>query len=117
MNNIIVDNNKLCDDNLYIYQNGNWTISYFRDYLGVSSFNLIPEKVVFELDKDVDASLICSRFNRLYRDYNFISPKAEIEKSANETLEYANILLISFSSLTGVISLLLLIAVTMLNIY
>ena len=105
------------EDNLYIYQNGNWTISYFRDYLGVSSFNLIPEKVVFELDKNVDASLICSRFNRLYRDYNFISPKAEIEKSANETLEYANILLISFSSLTGVISLLLLIAVTMLNIY
>lgn len=105
------------EDNLYIYHNGNWTISYFRDYLGVSSFNLIPEKVVFELDKSVDASSICSRFNRLYRDYNFISPKAEIEKSANETLEYANILLISFSSLTGVISLLLLIAVTMLNIY
>ena len=91
--------------------------SYVSFESALSFWNLIPEKVVFELDKNVDASLICTRFNRLYRDYNFISPKAEIEKSANETLEYANILLISFSSLTGVISLLLLIAVTMLNIY
>ena len=43
----------------YVYQNQDWTITFFRDKLGVSSFLLIPNGIVFELDYSVDSEKLC----------------------------------------------------------
>lgn len=100
----------------YLYHSNDWSISFFRDKLGVSSFQLVPVGVVFELDDDVDTKGICDRFGNIFSDYNFKSPSIEITSSINSTLEYANIILIAFSILAIVISLLLLATIVMINI-
>ena len=104
------------EDKTYLYHNNDWTVSFFRDELGVSMFNLIPKAVVFELDDDADVESICERFNKIFRTYDFSSPSVEITKSIGSTLKYANIILISFSLLATIISILLLSTIVMLNV-
>ncbi|MCR5332600.1 MAG: ABC transporter ATP-binding protein [Bacilli bacterium] len=100
----------------YIYHDNDWTISFFRDELGISMFNLIPKAVVFELDEKADSEKICDRFNKIFSNYTFSSPTVEISKSIGSTLSYANTILIAFSVLATIISVLLLSTVVMLNV-
>lgn len=104
------------EDQPYIYQDENWAISFFRDYLGISSFRLVPSAVLFELDHGVDASKICQRFNTLFKKVTFSSPSVAISKSLDSTLKYANTILIVFSVLACLISVLLLGTIVMLNV-
>ena len=100
----------------YLYHNSLWTIEFFRDRLGVSNFNLIPKSVVIELDDNVDSSEMITRFNKMFHDYNFASPVNELSKSIESTLSYANAILIGFSILASLISILLLGTVVLLNV-
>lgn len=100
----------------YLYHDNLWTISFFRDKLGISSFRLIPKSVVIELDSDVDASKIIKKLNKMFHEYNFASPSEELSSSVDSTLEYANVILIGFSILSTFISILLLGTVVLLNI-
>ena len=100
----------------YLYHNPLWTISFFRDILGISSFRLIPKAAVIELDIDVDSKQIIDRFNKMFREYNFASPINELSKSIESTLGYANAILIGFSVLASLISILLLGTVILLNV-
>lgn len=100
----------------YLYHDCLWTISFFRDRLGVSSFHLIPTSAVIELDDKVDASNLVSKLNSIFREYNFSSPVDEISKSVDSTLKYANAILIGFSTLATLISILLLGTVVLLNV-
>lgn len=100
----------------YLYHDCLWTISFFRDRLGVSSFHLIPTSAVIELDDKVDASNLVSKLNSTFREYNFSSPVDEISKSVDSTLKYANAILIGFSTLATLISILLLGTVVLLNV-
>lgn len=100
----------------YLYHNPLWTISFFRDVLGISSFRLIPKAAVIELDIDVDSKQIIDRFNKMFREYNFASPINELSKSIESTLGYANAILIGFSVLASLISILLLGTVILLNV-
>lgn len=104
------------EDQNYLYHNSLWTIDFFRDKLGVSSFYLIPKAAVIELEQDVDASQIIIRFNKMFHEYNFSSPVNELSKSVKSTLNYANAILIGFSILSILISMLLLGTVVLLNI-
>ena len=104
------------EDQNYLYHNPLWTISFFRDKLGVSSFRLIPKAAVIELDNDVDSKQIIERFNKMFREYNFSSPVNELAKSIESTLNYANAILIGFSILASLISILLLGTVVLLNV-
>ena len=100
----------------YLYHDPMWTISFFRDRLGVSNFYLIPKSAVIELDQNVDSSVIISKFSKAFRDYNFSSPVNELSKSVESTLKYANAILIGFSILSSLISILLLGTVVLLNV-
>ena len=100
----------------YLYHNPLWTIEFFRDNLGVSNFYLIPKSAVIELDDNVDASQIISRFSKMFHDYTFSSPVNELSKSVESTLHYANAILIGFSILATLISILLLGTVVLLNV-
>lgn len=100
----------------YVYHDELWTISFFRDCLGVSSFYLIPKSVVFELDINVDSKALIEKFNKMFHQYNFSSPINELSSSIESTLQYANAILIGFSILASLISILLLGTVVLLNV-
>lgn len=104
------------EDKAYLYHNNDWTISFFKDELGISTFNLIPKAVVFELDDNADVEKICDRFNKIFTSYSFTSPSLEISESIGSTLRYANVILIAFSVLASIISILLLSTIVMLNV-
>ena len=100
----------------YLYHNSLWTISFFRDQLGVSNFRLIPKAAVIELDQNVNADEIINRFNKMFREYSFASPINDLSESIESTLNYANAILIGFSVLSSLISILLLGTVVLLNV-
>ncbi len=98
-----------------IYHNSNWTISFFRDELGMSSFLLCPNALVIELDKSIDPLPYINRLNKTYYDFKFSSPLEDIKNSINSTLDFIKLIVILFSILAGSISLLLLSTLLLLN--
>ena len=100
----------------YIYHNSNWTIDFFRDKMGISSFYLIPRSIVFEFQTPKEADQAIVDLNSLGTGYKIISPIQEIKSNVDSTLEYANTILTVFSYLSSIISVLLLGTIMMLNI-
>lgn len=100
----------------YLYHDNNWTISFFRDELGAEGFYLTPKSVVFELDNNVDVNSLVNKLNKVYRDYSFINPISELSKSIDSTLSYAKTILLVFSILSLMISILLLGTLILLDI-
>lgn len=100
----------------YVYHNPDWTVSFFRDKLGVSSFYLMPRAVVFEFDTEQDATTSFNYIKNVINDYKISNPLDELKTNIDSTLDYANTILIAFSILATIISILLLGTVLMLNI-
>lgn len=90
----VVDEKKPC-----VYQKPLWTISVFRDALGVSGFLLAPTGVVFEVreaDKKAVPAMV-KRLNSLFRDYTFSNPVESLTESMKGTLSYLEDVLFAFS--------------------
>ena len=104
------------EDKPYIYQDNNWTISFFRDQLGVSSFNLLPHSVVFELDKDVDINIKISKLKSIFKNYSFTNPTEDLSNSISSTMDYINIIVLTFSLLAIITSFMLLGIISYLNV-
>ena len=100
----------------YIYQNPNWTIEFFRDKLGVSSFYLIPKSLVMEFPTQTDAEKAIEDLKVIISGYKIESPMEELKTNINTTLDYANTILKVFSLLASIISILLLGTIMMLTI-
>ncbi|MBR4377712.1 MAG: ABC transporter ATP-binding protein/permease [Bacilli bacterium] len=100
----------------YIYQNPNWTIEFFRDKLGVSSFYLIPRGLVLEFGSQEEAKNAIENLKVLISGYKIESPMEELKANINTTLDYANTILKVFSLLASIISILLLGTIMMLTI-
>lgn len=100
----------------YLYQKPDWTISFFRDKLGVSNFYLIPRSVVLEFDTEKEANAAFQKIRNSITEYKVTNPLDDLKVNIDSTLEYANTILISFSVLASIISILLLGTVLMLNI-
>mgnify|MGYP003313969541 CR=1 FL=1 len=100
----------------YLYQKPDWTISFFRDKLGVSNFYLIPRSVVLEFDTEKEANTAFQKIRNSITEYKVTNPLDDLKVNIDSTLEYANTILISFSVLASIISILLLGTVLMLNI-
>ena len=100
----------------YVYQNPNWTIEFFRDKLGVSSFYLIPKGIVFEFQTQLEAERAMSDLKGLFSGYKIESPMEEVKSNIKTTLDYANTILKVFSYLASIISILLLGTIMMLTI-
>lgn len=100
----------------YIYHDQNWTISFFRDKLGVSSFYLIPRSIVLEFNSQDEAKEAMKVLESTMVGYKITNPIEELKTNINTTLEYANTILKVFSILAAVISILLLGTTMMLNI-
>ena len=100
----------------YIYQNPNWSIEFFRDKLGVSSFYLIPRGLVLEFQSQDEAKEAMEQLKTIISGYKIESPMEELKTNINTTLEYANTILKVFSLLASIISILLLGTIMMLSI-
>ena len=100
----------------YVYHDQNWTISFFRDKLGVSSFYLIPRSIVLEFETQDEAKEALKILESSIVGYKITNPIEELKTNINTTLEYANTILKVFSILAAVISILLLGTTMMLNI-
>ena len=103
------------DENL-IYQKPNWSVSFFRDELGISSFNLTPTNVVFELSDAKLAKKLVPKLNKMFTDYDFIDPISDAVSSIDSTLSYMKTILLVFSLVTMVISIILLSITILINI-
>lgn len=100
----------------YLYHNSNWTISFFRDKLGVSNFLLIPKSLVFEFETKEEAQQALTDLRSIITEYKVESPIDELKGNIDSTLDYAKTILIVFSALASIISMLLIGTVVMLNI-
>ena len=100
----------------YVYQNPNWTIEFFRDKLGVSSFYLIPKTIILEFKTQTDAEKAIEDIRTVVSGYKIESPMEELKSNIETTLDYANTILKVFSLLASIISVLLLGTIMMLTI-
>ena len=100
----------------YVYHSPDWSISFFRDKLGVSSFLLLPRGIVFEFHNEEEAKNAFDVIKNTTNEYKVSDPLEELRENIDSTLEYANTILLAFSILSTVISTLLLGTVMMLNI-
>ncbi len=82
-----------------IYVNPTWSIDYFRDELGMSSFSLEPKKAIFYCDNNVSETVIPLLSNK-YPSLRFSDTSLQIESSISEVIEYAEIVLKAASIMT-----------------
>lgn len=99
-----------------IYVSPFWTIDYFRDVLGVSSFLLEGTQAVFYLEKDGTSEEIIDYLKMEFPDYRFIDPSSKASESILTVVSYVDIILRIASILALVSSSFLLIVVSLLNL-
>jgi len=76
----------------------------------------MPRSIVFEFDNETEANRAFKSMQNIVTEYKVINPLDELKVNIDSTLDYANTILISFSILATIISMLLLGTVLMLNI-
>lgn len=103
------------DESVAIYQNKDFSISLFRDLLKISSFNLLPNSIVFETETLFNESDI-NKLNNFFSDYEFSNPLLTIEESINESLHFLNVLLYMFSVFAIISSCILLLIITLISV-
>lgn len=99
----------------YIYHYPLFTISFFRDKLGVSSFNLVPTSMVINLEADSNIDLLIADLSSSFKEYNFTCPLQEIGATVDETMNYVSSIAVIFSCIALVITTLLLALISYLN--
>lgn len=103
------------DDRNIIYHYPFFTISFFRDKLGISSFNLIPTSIVLNCYDHNNINLIIESLSKSFKEYNFSSPLSEISKSVDEVMNYVLTISTAFTLVSSLIALLLLMLISYLN--
>ena len=82
-----------------IYVTSNWSIDYWRDELGMSSFSLEAKSVVFHCDSS-KAKQILPFLSASYPSMRFSDPSLTIESSVKNVIDYVQIILRFASFLT-----------------
>ena len=82
-----------------IYVTPNWSIDYWRDELGMSSFSLEAKSVVFHCSSS-KAKEILPSLSASYPSMRFTDPSLTIESSINNVIDYVQIILRFASLLT-----------------
>ena len=82
-----------------IYVTPNWSIDYWRDELGMSSFSLEAKSVVFHCNSS-KAKEILPSLSASYPSMRFTDPSLTIESSIKNVIDYVQIILRFASLLT-----------------
>ena len=79
-----------------IYQNYQWLINYFRDYLNLSNYELLVNTIQY-LPKNVEnLDVFVSEMNQKYA-YEFTNSSINLSSTINETIDIVELVLIIFS--------------------
>ena len=99
----LVKSNKLA-----IYHNKNWTILFYQSLVGISAFELQCQTLSFSLKEPgkIDNSINLAK--KAFPNYEIVNPLSNINDSVDKTCFYITIVLIIFSMVATVISVLLL---------
>lgn len=103
------------DDRNIIYHYPFFTISFFRDKLGMSSFNLIPTSIILNCNANSNIHLLIENLSKSFKEYSFLSPLNEISKSVDEVMNYIMTISSVFAAVSLLISFLLLLLISYLN--
>lgn len=82
-----------------IYVTSNWTIDYWRDELGMSSFSLEPKQATFYCSKTISKEVMPILSNK-YPSLKFTNPSLVIESSISNVIDYVEIVLFFATFLT-----------------
>lgn len=99
------------DNNNNIYQDGYFSLNFYRDRMRVSTINLMIQNITIFLNEKIDKIAI-EQFNSDNSEYKISAPLLEIENSLNESLSLILIILNVFSCFSFIISLILLIIIS-----
>lgn len=99
-----------------IYSDSMWTVSFFRDSFNISSFYLLPRHIIFDIENSNESDEIINKLNEIYNDYEFSNPAREIGRTIDDTLSYVEVMLLSFSMVALIISIMLFSLVVYMNI-
>lgn len=88
-----------------------WSIDYFREELGMSSFSLEPTQIAFERKEGEDVKTLIAELKRDYPSYRFTDPSSSIEDSTENVLSFVRIALLASAVSNLLISFLLLVTV------
>lgn len=102
------------NDNLFIYQDSDFSISLFRDLFKISSFDLIINSIVFEDNSNFSKEEI-NKLNNMFYEYKFENILNDLEENIKETLSVLEIILMVFSFITMVFSVIILIIINSIN--
>ena len=91
-----------------IYQSKNWTILFYQCRVGISAFDLTCQNLSFSLNNPdkIDASL--EKAQKAFPQYDIINPLFDVNESVDTVCFYVTIVLIIFSLVATIISILLL---------
>lgn len=102
-------------DKNYIYHHPLFTTSFFRDKLGISSFNLVPSNMVLTLNQNANTALVLDKLNNSFKQYSFTCPIDEISKTVDGVMNYVKSVATVFVILTLLVTTLLLSLISYLN--
>ncbi len=98
-----------------IYNAPDFSISLFRDLFQFSSFSLVTNSIVFEVNTKLSEEKINS-LNKTLEFYEFTNPLNDFEKGINETLSYLEYILIALAIVTLISSISLIGIINYINI-
>ncbi|MFA7032266.1 MAG: ATP-binding cassette domain-containing protein [Bacilli bacterium] len=91
-----------------IYHDSDWTLSFFQSRLGVSAFDLGVTTISFDVIKRTKSQETISKLSKAFPDYTIINPMSDINESIDEMCSYLQIIIVLFSAIAFLISILLL---------
>ncbi len=103
--------------NMEIYHHPSFSLNFFRLKLGVSGFELLNEGVILDLKDSAKLEETKSNLAINFPNYEYLNPLSMLEKEIKGVTNTISIILIIFSSIAIVSSVLLLGVLTHLNIH
>ena len=91
-----------------IYHNRNWTILFYQCKVGISSFDLTCQNLSFPLHNSESIAGSISKANKAFPQFEIVNPLLDVNASIDKVCFYITIVLIIFSSVATIISVLLL---------
>lgn len=100
----VIESNKLA-----IYSDVLWPILFYQLKVGISSFDLDIKNLVFNVDDPSNIDSTVSLLKKAFPKYQITNPISNINSSIDETCKYIEIMMLSFSAISIVISAILLV--------
>lgn len=108
----IVDN-----EDLYLYHNYMWPVSFFQSRIGVSMFNLKCQSISFSLKNPKLINETIESLKTGFKTYDIINPLKDINESVDELSNYVSVISLMFSLFASITSILLLSICSYLHVY